>query len=120
MLRNFAVCLAIATLTLSAPRAAEAAAITHTFDTVDAVEFSYQGGSQGHSLIITGLLVGSSTPTTQTFRFYGSDPGPDQLAQCIRMAQLSMASPGKYRFAIGSITVPTPTSAICKLSLSAP
>lgn len=103
MMHRFVACLALASLIFVAPRPA-AAATSHTFDTVDAVELHTGGQSSEVSVIITGIMVGQTTPTTVSFYFYSST---DLAMHCHRLAVIVMAKPGKFRFGIGSaITVP--------------
>jgi hypothetical protein len=92
MTHRLAICLAIASLTFMAPRPA-AAAVTHTFDTVDAVEITNLGGDNNNIIIVTGILAGQTTPTTQTFVF-GS--AVDHARQCERFALIALSRPGKY------------------------
>jgi hypothetical protein len=103
MTHRIAACLALASLTFVAPRPA-AAAVTHTFDTVDAVEIV--NGSD--TLVVTGILVGQTTPTTLSFYFVG--------VRCERLAVIAMSKPGKFRFGIGS----SGGSGSCKLILQTP
>jgi hypothetical protein len=110
MTHRLAACLAIASLTFMAARPA-AAATTHTFDTVDALEIEYNSNS-GNIVIVTGILVGQMTPTTHTFAFNGYG---DDARQCERFAVIAMSKPGKYRFAIGTMY-----NKGCKLILRTP
>jgi hypothetical protein len=116
MMHRFAICLAIASLLFVAPRPA-AAATTHTFDTVDAVELTAHLAGGNPRVIVTGILVGQTTPTTITFSFFTSS---QHLAvQCQDLAVLAMSRPGKYQFAIGSDGSSSNPGG-CKLILRAP
>ena len=108
MAHRLAICLAIASSILAAPRPA-AAAITHVFDTVDAVEIS------GTAINVTGILAGQTAPTTVMFEFY--DAG--RVQRCERLAVLAMSKPGKYQFGIGGPSGPNLTPS-CKLALRTP
>ena len=98
MTHRFIAFLVIASLTFLAPRPA-AAAVTHTFDTVDAVEIAfYASSSQPDRIIVTGILVGQTTPTTVTFNYNTFE----RVRECKILALIAIAKPGKYQFAIGA------------------
>ena len=118
MTRRFASCLAIASLTFMSPRPA-AAAITHVFDTVDAVEIGYQGGTIGQIVWVTGVRVGATSPATYMFTFANNTTGNDQALRCERLAVLAMSKPGKFRFGIASGTYYSSDGG-CKLTLRTP
>lgn len=103
--------LVIASLTFLAPRPA-AAAITHTFDTVDAVEIISPSSNDANAIIVTGIRTGQTTATTVTFLFGNA---VDHARQCERFALIAMAKPGKYRFAIGVHTGGSYYGSGCKL-----
>ncbi len=87
-----------------------AAAFTHSFDTIDAIDTDE---SSNNRLILTGILTGQTGPTTVSFFL-----GYDTVAQrCERFALLLMAKPGKYRLLIGGVGLST---AECKLVVRAP
>jgi hypothetical protein len=120
MTHRLAICLAVASLTFVAPRPADAA-ITSLFDTVDAVESTNEfvsGVGNAQVIKVTGILVGGTVPTTQTFTFAGITH-LDQGARCERLALLAMSKPGKYQFGIGS-TNTAGTNGGCKLILRTP
>ena len=117
MIRRLAICLVIASLTFVAPRPA-AAAVTHSFDAVDAVEIGHLSSYQNsHFVIVTGILVGATVQTTHKFHFDGN---PEQSTRCERFAVIAMSKPGKFRFSIGSITSTGGTGGGCKLTLRTP
>ena len=90
MTRRFAICLAIASSVLMAPRPAAAATTTTVFDTIDSVEFIQTGYS---SFYVTGIVSGQSASTTQRLDFETSN-----LSQrCERSALMVISKPGKYR-----------------------
>lgn len=97
MTHRFAICLAIASMTFVAPRPA-AAAITNVFDTVDAVEITYDGASGGELVKVTGIQAGGTVPTTLTFNFSGNAA---RAERCERLAVIAMSKPGKFQFGIG-------------------
>jgi len=108
MAHRFAICLAMISFLFVAPQPA-AAAFTHTFDTIDAID-TVDGYST--KLSLTGVLAGQPTPTTVIFYMYG-----DAVTQrCERFALLLMAKPGKYRLLIGGGS----STAECKLVVRAP
>ena len=110
MIRHAITCLAIASLTFMAPRPA-AAAITHTFDTVDAVEMGFV--SSNYVLTVTGIRSGQSAPTTVTFTYnlYNNED-EHQSGRCERFALIMMSKPGKFRLAMGAYTS---TGGLCRL-----
>jgi hypothetical protein len=115
MTHRFAICLAIASSTFIAPRPA-AAAVTHTFDTVDAVEITTISTNR---VIVTGILVGQTTPTTVSFTFSAGATNLNQANECQRLGVIAMAKAGKYRFAIGA-TDTGGNNGGCKLILRTP
>lgn len=112
MMHRFAACLAISSLTFLAPRPADATPITHTLNTVDAVELT----GVTYRLVVTGIRVGQTTTTTLTFDF-----GAVELAaQCQRFALIAMSKPGKYRLSVGGDTSSSSWAGSCKLILQTP
>jgi hypothetical protein len=109
MLRRLVPLLAVATLATLAPTTARGAvgSVT-TFDTVDSIEATLVGDSNRPvGIKVTGILVGSSSPTTISVKLHSSGIsqvsgmiGVDPVARCDRMAMLAMSKPGKFQFAL--------------------
>ena len=99
---------AAVTLSSSPPAHADASDV-HVYATVDAVETS------NRNFTITGIRVGDSAATTQTFDAGSSDYGAAE--RCERFAVLAMSKPGKYEL---TVTTNGSWGANCKLALRAP
>lgn len=87
--------LVIASLTFLAPRTA-AAAVSYTFDTVDAVEIVRPTTTSTPDVIVTGIQAGQTTPSSVTFHVNNADFARD----CERLAVIAMSKPGKYQFVL--------------------
>lgn len=105
MFPRFALWIALASMTLLAPRPAHAATLT-VYSTVDAIEVS-----ASPSVTVTGVLVGATTPTTTTYTFHSSDTA--LVNDCARFGAAVMAKPGKFH--LGIATNGGPSLRVCKL-----
>lgn len=116
-MRTFLFALAACAAAWAAPAVAQTTPTTYAFQTVDAVKLE---GSNSY-FRVTGILVGESAPVEKLFVLNGTSGAYqlDVIAQCERMAMLSMARPGYYLFEITPATssFATPT---CKLSRAVP
>jgi hypothetical protein len=107
MSNRLALCLVFISFTIavSSPVVADAT-VQVVYDTVDFVEIKNQdicsscNGNQS-VVIVRGIPVGTSTPSTRTFNF-GSNI--DMATRCERLAMIAMSKPGKYQLGIGADT----------------
>jgi hypothetical protein len=91
------------TIAVSSPVVADVT-IQVVYDTVDSVEIKNHdicdtcGGNQS-MVIVRGIVVGTSTPSTRTFNF---GTNIDIATRCERLAMIAMSKPGKYQLGIGA------------------
>src|SRR5262245_14625297 len=103
-MHRLAICFVLASLTLAAPRPSAADAVADSvYDTVDSVEsrnhdFCPGCSTEEHLVIVRGILVGHSTPSTGFFNF---GRNVEMARRCLPLAAIAMSKPGKYQFAIG-------------------
>lgn len=77
-----------------APQLAAAETIFAAYDTIDAYDVR-----PGGTIRITGILSGSSAPTTTIYNVGGASTSLEP-SRCDRLALLAMTKPGKFQFFI--------------------
>lgn len=91
----------LAALLACAPLASQAAPATYTFDSITAIE---HGSSSG--LVITGVLVNDTVPTTLAMPMYGSG---GYLDRCTNLFNVVLSLPSVYLLSITVEVNPNPS-----------
>ena len=107
MWNRLAICLVVFA-SIAAPRLVAAfVSIQHFYDAVDVVEVRSETSCNSvtcnphTALFLQGIRSGQTGASSATYDFGGDTEG---AKHCERMAQMAMAKPGKYQFAIGSFS----------------